>query len=585
MKRIFVVCCALFLIPVPLASKKRVASPYTIVINDNGFSTLSLGATLLTPVDKLQLIDGSWFYLPFDSRSFYPAIPTKSSSTSGNTTTVNHTYSGVLSATAVYTYVVTDGYISIQAQITNTSGSEITIPGFSSPHFLWDNWPAGVTQMGLGTDFTQTQSAGVSLSYPSSNVRLASAYGTGLAAGQQLNFGIWSKEDPFSKFMIIPYTRGGETGKALAIIFFDPIPAAGTKTFNFAFRFDSSMDWKVLLQGYKNDVRTVFPTVTYETDARPVAQFARIDVSHVRPDNPYGYDDGGTNLKSRFDKLAGCQDYISTVVPLLLSANYQGIIFWQPQGINPRGVQYRPDFDIFPAETYPNLPTLFGGFTSVGMSVGLLARPGQEIVATSPTTDGLLPFATLQDAIDDIEPRIAWALGQGVSKFYIDSFVNTELRLYDHNLMQAIRQAVGNGGTFCEFSTVLSMAFSSVYAELIYQSGKFILNPQIPFLRWIFPEAVIITKFNGALPPGGYTEVYAYMFSNKLTPLVGDDRIISTTDNAIIQPLVQQYIDANNHWRTVREKASGRQKLVIARQLDIAPRGIASNRQTYDTSQ
>lgn len=570
---------------VSLGQAKKRRLPYTITINADGFSALSFNGTPLAS-GATQLIDGTWFYEPFVDRNFEPSIAVKTVSQNGNIYTVNHTYSGALSATAVYTYTLSGNDIFVEVIVTNTGASPITIPAFRSPFFLWDDYftPGAVQSNGLGWNSSHTQSQGTDLAYPSTNVAFGGTYAIGLAGnGLQLNLCTWSRQDPRDKFITIGYGRFGVQGVAIGDFFFDAIPAGLSKTFKFAWRFSESTDWKVLMQGYKNDLRASFPTLPYDLDARPIAQFARTHVSNVRPDNPYGYDDGGTNLNSRFDILAGCQDYISKTVSKMVATNYRGIIFWQPQGEHPRGVKYRPDFDQWFPENTPNIPTLVNGFRNAGLSAGLLARPGDGIFATSPTTDGTFPFSTLQEAIGDINPRLSWALGQGFNALYLDSFITVG---YDHALLESIRQVIGSIPTFTEHSTALSLAFSGVYVEMTYSGGQFVIDSKIPILRWLYPDSIVLVLFKNSLPPGGLQEVYSFMFANRYTPLVSDVPIINNgPDNGILAPLIQKYIDAANHWRTVRDKSTGRQKVAGTRQLDIAPRAIATNRQIYDNTQ
>ena len=96
-------------------------------------------------------------------------------------------------------------------------------------------------------------------------------------------------------------------GVSLGNFFFKTIPAFGSQTFKFSYRFSSSKDAHVLLQSYKDTLRAQLP-MQYNPDVRPLAQFASIDRSYVRPDNPYGYNDGMVaGIFRRFDTLAGCR--------------------------------------------------------------------------------------------------------------------------------------------------------------------------------------------------------------------------------------------------------------------------------------
>ena len=271
-------------------------------------------------------------------------------------------------------------------------------------------------------------------------------------------------------------------GVSLGNFFFKTIPAFGSQTFKFSYRFSSSKDAHVLLQSYKDTVRAQLP-MQYNPDVRPLAQFASIDSSYVRPDNPYGYNDGGGGIFRRFDTLAGCKDYVAKLVPPMRQANFQGMIMWQPQGINPRGVQYRPDFDVFPPETLANLPTLVNGFKNAGLKIGLLARPGVVITAASESTDGLSRVSDNEEQLADLGKRLKWATNTGFAGFYLDSFVEDGP---DQNILKFIRNQLGREvQTFTEHSTVLSLPLSGAYMEFRYANGAY-----------VFPQSVSRSKLD-----------------------------------------------------------------------------------------
>ena len=51
----------------------------------------------------------------------------------------------------------------------------------------------------------------------------------------------------------------------------------------------------------------------------------------------------------------------------------QGTLFWQPQGYNPRGCEYRADFDVWPDAVSANLPTLIAWYKANGLRFGICA--------------------------------------------------------------------------------------------------------------------------------------------------------------------------------------------------------------------
>lgn len=519
---------------------------YTITLDDNGLSKLSLGGDTLGN-GIVQLIDGSWFYRPFDPLGKVPTVASKTVEFQPNGAIVTHVYTGLLGAKVVYTYTVSGNDVHISALVFNT-GTKPLQPGFSSMNF--QRAPGG-TYLNLGFDQSSTQS-NPDIYYPGFNVPYAAAAWLGVPStapgAPQINLASWSEEDPYEKFMQLLYTHA-LPGVSQASIFFSIVPPGGSRVYKWAYRFQNSTDWKDLLGGYKTALRTVFPTLSYEPDARPILQFARTDVSFIRPDNPYGYQDGGTNLSSRFDKLEGCQDYLTRTLPPMTQVGYQGVIFWQLQGEHPRGVKYRPDFNVYPPETIPNLPVLTSGFRNAGFSIGLLSRPSVTITSATWTTDGLASLTDEPNSVLDLKARLQWALGQTFNSFYLDSFVNDDT---DHGILKTIRDTVGpNVHLFCEHSTALSMALSAAYLEISWTNGV-VLPQKIEVLRWLWPESIIAGKFVGniASVPGGYAQLYTAMFDQKISVLEQDFIVHLNLNgsNTALQPLVASRIGPDRRW-------------------------------------
>ena len=73
---------------------------------------------------------------------------------------------------------------------------------------------------------------------------------------------------------------------------------------------------------------------------------ANKSVQYITKENPYGYHDGF----NRLDTAEGVKSFCDTLIPLLKDAHGQGVIIWGQQGTEPRGAEYRPDFDILPPE-------------------------------------------------------------------------------------------------------------------------------------------------------------------------------------------------------------------------------------------
>ena len=524
----------------------KLPSAYVVTLDEDGVSSVSFGGKQVA-TGNVQLLDGTWFYESWVTRSYTPTVTSKSVSYLPNGAKVTHSYSGVLKAVAVYSYAITGDDIVVSVTVTNQSSNPATIVAFRSPRFLFTDW-AKASSNQLGYDQSHTQYSGVSLSYPSVNVPFAATYLTATSgSGAPINFCTWSSENPDERFMTMGTGIYQLPGVSLTNFFFKAIPAFGSQTFKFSYRFSNSKDAHVLLQSYKDTLRAQLP-MQYNPDVRPLAQFASIDSSYVRPDNPYGYNDGGGGIFRRFDTLAGCKDYVTKVVPPMRRANFQGMLMWQPQGINARGVLYRPDFDVFPPETLANLPTLVNGFKNAALNIGLLARPG-VVIAASGSSDGLLRASDNEVQLADLGKRLKWATNTGFAGFYLDSFVEGDP---DHNILKFIRNQLGRDvQTFTEHSTVLSLPLSGAYIEFSYANGVYVFPQRYRDLSWMYPDAVWCANFRGELPPGGYPALYAYMLQNKLTPLVEDYLLLDPQRMATLQSLVAKYINGNGHWKVL----------------------------------
>ena len=151
-----------------------------------------------------------------------------------------------------------------------------------------------------------------------------------------------------------------------------------------------------------------------------------------------------------------------------------------------------------------------------------------------------------EEQLADLGKRLKWATNNGFAGFYLDSFVEDGP---DQNILKFIRNQLGREvQTFTEHSTVLSLPLSGAYMEFSYENGAYVFPQSYRDLSWIYPEAVWFANFRGELPPGGYPALYAYMFQNKLTPLVQDYELLDSQRMATLQTLVAQYIDGKR-WK------------------------------------
>lgn len=531
-------------------------SGYSVTINADGLSSV-VNQGVQVAVGNLQIWNGSHFYVD-NTLERIPPIVSKLCAPNASGAVVTHIHNSAIKAKAVYNYVVNGNVLEVSVTVTNTGTVDIPYIGFRTPSIKFDSSNYQSFSNGLGYDGSHTLASGPNLSYPSGNVPCAATYvKTTAGGGIPFNFCTWSAFNPFEKFMTVAVGQSGQVGAGLLNLFFKNISVGGSQQFKFNYLFSTSTDKFVLLQPYKDALRAQL-TLQHNPDARPVGQFASIGTNFIRPDNPYGYNDGGNGIKRRFDKLAGCQDFVAKVVPPMQQVNCQGMIFWQPQGINPRGVQYRPDFNVFPPETIPNLPTLVNGFNSANLYIGLLSRPGIVITSSTWSTDGYCrvndlnmnyPANSYYQPQTDLGNRLKWAKDNGFKGFYLDSFVSDGA---DHNILKYIRTQIGPAmQTYVEGPTALTMPLSGAYTEFSFTNGVYTFNKGFDILKWLYPEVTWLAVFRNALPPGGYAALYDYMGQNKLTPLVQDQELYAPNWPVQLTPLqsmVASKIDANHHW-------------------------------------
>lgn len=536
-------------------------SGHVITIDATGISSVKLSGIEIAN-GGFQLMDGGQYFISHAIQ--YPDIPTKLALVNGNTVIVTHFYTGPagsdrpVKATVVYTFTVSGDNIFVDAKVTNTGTRIIEKPAFTSPRLVV---PTNNLNAQTVNNLILSQSNIVpnpdALTYPSFNHHTAATYlKTVSTNGPAINFCLWPTGDQTKRYMTaIAQGRFGFVGWSFLCLFFDDLPIDGTLHYKFAYRFSASSASSDLLAGYKTTLRTQFPAISYSTDARPMARFTSIDKSYIRADNPYGYNDNGgqaASLWRRFDKLTGCQAFVSTIAPRFADGKMQGILCWQLQGYRPNtNWSYRPDFLIFPPETLANLPTLVNGIKALGAKIGLQGRPGViaqteswGIGGTEP--DNIYPTGNSFGQQAKTKSLFKWGLDNGFDLgYYLDSFPGIP---DEHDILKVIRATLGLVPTYCEFTTALSPAFSSIYINLSYSSGAYLYPPHYADILFLWPDVIRATVFAGNEPPGGETARLTYMFQNKLTALIPDYLVQDSTRMSLLNSLVTQYIDSNNHW-------------------------------------
>jgi hypothetical protein len=231
-------------------------------------------------------------------------------------------------------------------------------------------------------------------------------------------------------------------------------------------------------------------------DKWPWLFFSAFDPSLVTASNPLGYDGD----KRRFDLPSSPADGPHTVGPLAFAAMVSpvkavsaGTIFWQPGGVNPRGCEYRSDFDVWPTAVQENLPTLIDWYNSSYMRFGLLAQPALMDLTLNFTTDQTVELnETEPTQMAMLMARFTNMTELGVSAYYLDEF---GFSLTDLTIMKAIRAQVGPSiVTFSDSTSDLMLAYSGVYTVLQDGNGtKQYSFDDIAIMHLLYPDALILT--------------------------------------------------------------------------------------------
>jgi hypothetical protein len=299
-------------------------------------------------------------------------------------------------------------------------------------------------------------------------------------------------------------------------------------------RISNNVQWQHLMANYKAAYVSLMPPLQYNSDQRPVGQSVPCDQTWVTPTNPYGFGFG-----RQFDQASGISSYLQWACQSM-QGNSNGMIFWNPQGWNPRGCAYRPDFDIFPPTIDPQMDTLSAGISALNMRAGLATRPSQMVTTLNWTSDQLFDL----DGGNPSQMAMLWTrfsnmISRGYTMFYMDSFLQST---DDQSIIEYLRSKMGpNVLTYSEFSTDLSMTYSGRYGETVagVQDGSLLWNTaiQIQVLRWLLPTTSFLVVDRGNLGE-------AYLYQNKFSPMINDGALSVNSPyiSSVIAPLNAKYL-------------------------------------------
>lgn len=521
-------------------------------------STIGVGGT--------TLVDPRWFVseTPY-AQTWTPTLVSESIDYPLSTTkaTVRQAYAGGgFDAAVVFDFSQVGADITIRATVTNKGTKPWTHVAFSGITFPMASdppvpvWPT----VGLG-DYGRTKLSYTPLVdqgkdssdffYPSSLSPIAlTAFRDMPCNGGTLTWACWPWQSPTEPMLTFV---GGihKVGPQVIHLFPRRVDPGGSAVVGMVYRFTTDASDAGLFSGYKATVRAQAP-MTYTADVRPLAQFANFGEAAIRPDNPYGYHDGGTVATCqsadwvcrRFDRADGAAQYPALLVPAMQAGRLQGILGWQWQGCHPRSGSYRPDFNVFPAETRALTHTLTDPFRAATLKCGFQMRPSVTITSSADARYDTYATASVHPGgTAELVQRVQDMIGLGFTPTaYLDSF---PMRPQDQQIVQALRRDVPGFLGYCEHATIASAPYLGAYGEVFWNTGTPIVGGVHPVISYVYPEVGAAYAPKG-LQTADYPALYAYMLSHKLTPFVPDYLVPSHAP--ILRPLVDQYIGANNQW-------------------------------------
>jgi hypothetical protein len=308
--------------------------------------------------------------------------------------------------------------------------------------------------------------------------------------------------------------------------------------------FTKKTDLPSLLSSYIRDFRKFAGPMEYLPDDRPWLQFAAGDSAHLTAQNPLGYN-GDVR---RLDLPSGIRSFEDMVWPC--NEVTQGTLFWQPQGYNPRGCEYRPDFDVWPDSVSANLPALIAWYRSNGLKFGLCTRPGEIVTPSGPNTDQTCQLdANNASQMAMLIARFDAVKKRGVNAFYLDSF-GTDLNSY--RIMKQLRAHLGNAvPTYSEFTSDLMLPYSGMYTQLDLASAAKNGPPgklewydadTLTAFRLLYPHStILVDKIDGESSRPLLTP--NQLAALKLTPIVSD--FLASQYRVYFEDLIANHMNGN----------------------------------------
>jgi hypothetical protein len=250
---------------------------------------------------------------------------------------------------------------------------------------------------------------------------------------------------------------------------------------------DTPGNWKHLLEPYRRWFNDYFGPVQYSMDFRIKVGVFCAAVENVNPGNPMGY-------YGKLDRL-GWLPYLNEHVGHLRKYNTGQILIWAATGINARGVNYRPDFDVMPPILEEGLAQLPAFFQSLGnKQFGFFARPNTIAYQQTNAKDSDVSFNPLDPMhLKMTDRRYQHLLKAGATAFYLDTY-GADWGCFPDSAkgsvfyLKHLRELAGPDALLVtEFGFDAYHVYASIWPNMHDKSGHI---PYGEYARWLVPGSV-----------------------------------------------------------------------------------------------
>lgn len=278
-------------------------------------------------------------------------------------------------------------------------------------------------------------------------------------------------------------------------LWLSPTAAGGRNRYAVVFRVDDTpKDWKHLLTPYKTWFNGYFgDKAHYNVDFRIKLMNTPSNGQLIKPDNPFG-------TRGKID-TEGWEPFIKERMGGI--AKYPGvashIVFWSILA-DPRGVNYRPDFNVMPPVTRETLPRLRQWCRDNNMGFGWFARPNCIAFKRTWDQDAGITWNPLEPwQVQIADERYLDLVKQGCTSFYMDTYGNTWERIpggAEGNVayLRHLRELLGpDNFFFIEHGFDAQHLYAPIWPPGGDAHGK---SPFDEYARWLCAGTVEICRVN-----------------------------------------------------------------------------------------